>query len=400
MEHFPDLTGTSALEMLTLDRANLKNIPKNLCEKIPLLKRLILRSNKISVLPDLHDCRELRQIDFSYNEISSLEGLPFQHQHKLVDLFIGYNFIQYIPEDAFYGLHSLQVLDLMHNKIQSIHEHAFMNLTKLRDLNLGENQFPTLPTEGLQNLRQLKTFNNKNLRDFPVPEHFPKVHTLALSYAYHCCIFRPLARRLPLPATLKETIVKLFVQVRGIRQSVMENIRARLRNPRQSGPVCRRVFQDYKISQGPEIAGHDKQPVQCLPEPGPFMPCEDLFGWWSLRCGVWVVFLLAMLGNGVVVIVLVFGRSKIDVPRFLVLQFSNGGFLHGNLSRNIGRCRCFHSWRIQGLCYTMADVSWLPNSRFLGSSKQRTISIHFSRHYIGTKLCHHPCHALEKSVYL
>lgn len=63
--------------------------------------------------------------------------------------------------------------------------------------------------------------------------------------------------------------------------------------------------------------------------PGPFMPCEDLFGWWSLRCGVWVVFLLAMLGNGVVVVVLLFGRSKIDVPRFLVCNLALADFFMG-----------------------------------------------------------------------
>ena len=51
---------------------------------------------------------------------------------------------------------------------------------------------------------------------------------------------------------------------------------------------------------------------------GPFMPCEDLFDWWSLRCGVWMVFLMALLGNGAVVFVLIFARSKMDVPRFLV----------------------------------------------------------------------------------
>lgn len=62
---------------------------------------------------------------------------------------------------------------------------------------------------------------------------------------------------------------------------------------------------------------------------GPFMPCEDLFGWWSLRCGVWVVFLLAMLGNGVVVVVLLFGRSKIDVPRFLVCNLAMADFFMG-----------------------------------------------------------------------
>jgi len=59
------------------------------------------------------------------------------------------------------------------------------------------------------------------------------------------------------------------------------------------------------------------------------MPCKDLFDWWTLRCGVWIVFLLALLGNGVVVVVLVFGRSKIDVPRFLVCNLAVADFFMG-----------------------------------------------------------------------
>ncbi|RWS18261.1 leucine-rich repeat-containing G-protein coupled receptor 5-like protein, partial [Leptotrombidium deliense] len=54
----------------------------------------------------------------------------------------------------------------------------------------------------------------------------------------------------------------------------------------------------------------------------PFMPCEDLFDWWSLRCGVWLVFNLLLMGNGCFVIVLLFGRSKLDVPRFLVCNLA------------------------------------------------------------------------------
>ena len=61
----------------------------------------------------------------------------------------------------------------------------------------------------------------------------------------------------------------------------------------------------------------------------PFMPCEDLFDWWTLRCGVWVVFLLALLGNGTVVFVLVFARSKMDVPRFLVCNLAAADFFMG-----------------------------------------------------------------------
>ncbi|GFS66191.1 follicle-stimulating hormone receptor [Trichonephila clavipes] len=53
------------------------------------------------------------------------------------------------------------------------------------------------------------------------------------------------------------------------------------------------------------------------------------FGWWSLRCGVWVVFLLALLGNGVVVIVLIIGKSKLDVPRFLVCNLASADFCMG-----------------------------------------------------------------------
>ena len=32
--------------------------------------------------------------------------------------------------------------------------------------------------------------NNPNLREFPLPTAFPRVQTLALSYAYHCCPFQ------------------------------------------------------------------------------------------------------------------------------------------------------------------------------------------------------------------
>lgn len=69
--------------------------------------------------------------------------------------------------------------------------------------------------------------------------------------------------------------------------------------------------------------------IQCLPLPGPFLPCQDLFDWWTLRCGVWIVFLCAMLGNGTVVFVLIFSRSKMDVPRFLVCNLAAADFFMG-----------------------------------------------------------------------
>merc|ERR1712079_965813 len=69
--------------------------------------------------------------------------------------------------------------------------------------------------------------------------------------------------------------------------------------------------------------------IQCIPEPGPFLPCNDLFDWWTLRCSVWIVFLLALLGNGCVVIVLIASRAKMDVPRFLVCNLAMADFCMG-----------------------------------------------------------------------
>lgn len=70
--------------------------------------------------------------------------------------------------------------------------------------NLGNNVFPTLPIRGLAGLLHLKTFNNPALREFPSPERFPRVQTMLLSYAYHCCSF--------LSLDMEESVTKSPVQ--------------------------------------------------------------------------------------------------------------------------------------------------------------------------------------------
>lgn len=82
------------------------------------------------------------------------------------------------------------------------------------------------------------------------------------------------------------------------------------------------------------------KPIQCLPEPSAFLPCQDLFDTWWLRVGIWCVFLLAFAGNTLVIIVLssvrqsssasalssimwlAHSKRHIDVPRFLVINLA------------------------------------------------------------------------------
>ncbi|XP_063916114.1 lutropin-choriogonadotropic hormone receptor isoform X1 [Zophobas morio] len=347
---FPNLNGTTALEILRLDRAGISSVPSSLCTTCPRLKSLDLKSNKLKTIPDLNNCREMRVLDLASNHIRSLENRPFRGMYQMHDLLLAHNEIQYIPQDAFHNLSRLQVLNLEDNQISFIHPDAFLPISKIEDLNLGQNVFPHLPSAGLERLLHLKTFNNPNLREFPPPEEFPRIQTLVLAYAYHCCAFLPLIPSNP-PPKAKDFIV--FPDIEDIDmnmwnsslsdywpsqqnlshkfgkkfETIWENIRSDFTYPGNFPSY----MEEYAEEEALRVAGADGNPgkIQCLPLPGPFLPCQDLFDWWTLRCGVWIVFLCAMLGNGTVVFVLIFSRGKMDVPRFLVCNLAAADFFMG-----------------------------------------------------------------------
>ncbi|TDG46028.1 hypothetical protein AWZ03_007559 [Drosophila navojoa] len=353
---FPELEACHALEILKLDRAGIQEVPSNLCRQTPRLKSL----------------------DLSSNQIETLQGRPFHGLKQLHDLLLSYNRIKTLPQDAFQGIPKLQLLDLEGNEIAHIHKDAFAAFTGLEDLNLGNNIFPQLPEAGLRGLLHLKTFNNPKLREFPPPDTFPRIQTLILSYAYHCCAFLPLvamsAQRktsqvqeavlFPSDAEFDMTLwnnsmMNIWPQMHNLSKqlgaamhdlwdSPMNNYN--LNEDAQQAPTGSQLANSYMEEYFEEhdlsapgtgyglgtglfsgITADDFQPgsVQCLPMPGPFLPCADLFDWWTLRCGVWVVFLLALLGNGTVVFVLICSRSKMDVPRFLVCNLAAADFFMG-----------------------------------------------------------------------
>ncbi|XP_031630816.1 leucine-rich repeat-containing G-protein coupled receptor 5-like [Contarinia nasturtii] len=355
LSELPSLEGCSVLEILRMDRANVSVIPNTLCLNSSHLKSLELKSNKLRSIPDLSQCKDLRILDLSDNRISSVHETPFKGLGQLHDLLLSYNEITTIPRDAFLGAPRLQLLDLEGNKISFIHEDSFAGFLQLEDLNLGNNIFPRLPKNGMKNVEHLKCFNNPNLREFPPPDTFPRIQTLVLSYAYHCCAFLPLVMMASTPKTppLQEAVLfptdnefdmslwnssqtDIWPQLHNLSKKFGNQINELWDSFGQDftypGNLPAYVEEYFEEETSPTKAFNgDFKPgsVQCLPLPGPFLPCADLFDWWTLRCGVWVVFLLAMLGNGTVVFVLIFSRSKMDVPRFLVCNLAAADFFMG-----------------------------------------------------------------------
>ncbi|KPL94032.1 thyrotropin receptor-like protein [Sarcoptes scabiei] len=259
--------------------------------------------------------------------------------------------------------------------------------------NLGYNQFPDLPTEGITNIIEIKVHGNRNLREFPPVESFPFVQTLAMSYAYHCCLFQD--RKQLINSELSSGSLDQLSRFPDTHDSILwlENIKDdnvnltidelaqqfwKLYNPQNSIPDIESnddkrdgfstnpqqnlnfdmfvndlhtALRSPNIYQRINMIDDDEnlesrvyfqqnsyqtdKPVRCLPRPDPFLPCKDLFDWWTLRLGVWIVFPLALIGNGTVLVVLVFGRrkrrrsSKLDVPRFLVCNLAVADFFMG-----------------------------------------------------------------------
>lgn len=69
----------------------------------------------------------------------------------------------------------------------------------------------------------------------------------------------------------------------------------------------------------------------CFVVLGLFLFCDDLFGWWFLCCGVWIVFLLVVVGNGIVlfVFIMVWFKLFMDVFRFLICNLVCVDFMMG-----------------------------------------------------------------------
>jgi len=345
---FPNLTGTPNLELIHLDRANIEHVPDDLCLKARSLKTLRLRSNKIEWLPDLTNCKFLQQLDVGLNDIIELPARPFQTLGKLQDLLLDRNEIKYLSAEVFIGLQNLQILDLEKNNITEIHVDAFLPLNNLKDLNVGQNHFSVLPYQGLKTLIELKAHNNPELKEFPMAESFPHIRIVRPSYAYHCCLFMPSTYEHVVPeyadfGDLTEDVyfpgeIDLSQFGNQTMPSVIWSNSGNL-SQQMGKDLSLDLWENFVTGMGyPDVADYDpssisffKPPegIDCYPAPGPFLPCNDLFDWWTLRCGVWIVFLLALLGNGCVVFVLSFSRSKIDVPRFLVCNLAMADFFMG-----------------------------------------------------------------------
>lgn len=110
------------------------------------LKVLYMRNNKIkSVRGNIFlNLKNLEELDFCYNEISTLCEKLFKNNPKLQKVFFKSNEIKVIPQKLFSGLNELNSVDLSWNKLKYLPADLFKNNRKLKDIYLNNNQIEKL----------------------------------------------------------------------------------------------------------------------------------------------------------------------------------------------------------------------------------------------------------------
>ncbi|XP_012582316.1 PREDICTED: leucine-rich repeat-containing G-protein coupled receptor 6 isoform X6 [Condylura cristata] len=295
IQEFPDLKGTTSLEVLTLTRAGIRLLPPGMCQQLPRLRVLELSHNQIEELPSLHRCQKLEEIGLQHNRIWE------------------------IGADTFSQLSSLRALDLSWNAIRSIHPEAFTTLRSLVKLDLTDNQLTTLPLAGLGGLKHLKLKGNLALSQAFSKDSFPELRILEVPSAYQCCAYGVCAS---------------FFKASGQWEAEDFHLDDEEASRRPLGLLAGQAESHYDLDlEELQLEMEDSKPhpnVQCSPLPGPFKPCEHLFESWGIRLAVWAIVLLSVFCNGLVLLsVFAGGPGPLPPVKFVVGAIAGANTLTG-----------------------------------------------------------------------
>ncbi|XP_039247262.1 leucine-rich repeat-containing G-protein coupled receptor 5 isoform X3 [Pipra filicauda] len=261
LTEFPDLTGTTSLESLTLTGAQITSLPRSACDQLPNLQVLDLSYNLLEDLPCFSACKKLQKIDLHHNEIGEIKA------------------------DTFRQLAALRSLDLAWNKIKIIHPNAFSSLPSLIKLDVSSNLLSSFPVTGLHGLTHLKLTGNHALQSLITSENFPELKVMEMPYAYQCCAFGAC-----------ESHYKISSQWNKDENSSVDDFHRKDAGLLQIQDE--RDFEDFFLDFEEDLKSHHS--VQCSPSPGPFKPCDHLFGSWLIRIGVWTIVGLTLICNALV----------------------------------------------------------------------------------------------------
>ncbi|NXS42863.1 LGR5 protein, partial [Balaeniceps rex] len=150
---------------------------------------------------------------------------------------------------------------------------------------VSSNLLSSFPVTGLHGLTHLKLTGNHALQSLISSENFPELKVMEMPYAYQCCAFGAC-----------ESHYKVSSQWNKDENSSIDDFHRKDAGLLQIQDE--RDFEDFFLDFEEDLKAHHS--VQCSPSPGPFKPCDHLFGSWLIRIGVWTIVGLTFICNALV----------------------------------------------------------------------------------------------------
>uniref|UniRef100_A0A8C4I7Z4 Thyrotropin receptor n=1 Tax=Dicentrarchus labrax TaxID=13489 RepID=A0A8C4I7Z4_DICLA len=232
------------------------------------------------LLLDLHDNSHIERVP-----ANAFKGLCTQ---TIPEIRLTRNGIKEVASDAFNGTKMHRLFLRGNKQLTHINPNAFVGSSELVVLDISQTALSSLPDYILGGLQKLIAESAPNLKELPPLELFTKLHQANLTYSSHCCAFHNIHRN--------------------------RHWNSLCSHPDAQGNL--HFYRDY-CSNSTSII--------CTPTQDDFNPCEDIMSAVPLRVLIWIISILALLGNTVVLLVLLGSRTKLTVPRFLMchLAFSD-----------------------------------------------------------------------------
>ncbi|XP_072121292.1 follicle-stimulating hormone receptor-like [Mobula birostris] len=267
-----------------------------------------------------------------------------------------------IPSNAFQGLSSgILNIKLINNDLTEVQSHAFngtdldqlslagnQNLQKLHDdvfmgatgptvLDISRTSISMLPVHGLKSVKKLIAQATYNLKKLPPLDNFVKLREASMTYPSHCCAFENENAKKQKDIQWSAVCNKLYSNISSPREfdiSSLHTKRSLQINsslPQQYAFLENEAWFDINEDEPSFDYGFCTNVVDviCYPKADEFNPCEDIVGKDILRVMIWLMNILAIVGNVVVLIVLLTSRYKLTVPRFLMCNLAFADFCMG-----------------------------------------------------------------------
>nr|XP_048272277.1 lutropin-choriogonadotropic hormone receptor isoform X2 [Myodes glareolus] len=300
---------------------SLQRIEANAFENLLNLSEMSICNTGIRTLPDV---TKISSSEFNFIleicdnlHITTIPGNAFQGMsNESITLKLYGNGFEEVQSHAFNGttLISLELKENIH--LEKMHSGAFQGATGPSILDISSTKLQALPSDGLESIQTLIATSSYSLRTLPPREKFTSLLVATLTYPSHCCAFRNW------PKKEQNFSFSIF-------ENFSKQCESAARKPNNE-TLYSAIFEESELSGWDYDYGFcSPKTLQCAPEPDAFNPCEDIMGYAFLRVLIWLINILAIVGNLTVLFVLLTSRYKLTVPRFLMCNLSFADFCMG-----------------------------------------------------------------------